>query len=143
MVIEKVTADLTKDQIKSFAKIQAKELIESGIENPLEMFIKIKKMEDFLEEYKENLKEAVKKEISKYGKEANVFNTKATLRGTGTKYDYSKDSVYADLEDKIKQRKMILDTALKYTEVIFDSNGEEVSKVPVKNHGGDAIVISY
>lgn len=45
------------------------------------------------------------------------------------KLQYSEDIVVAELEEKLKQRKELVKLATKSKDVIFDSEGNEVSKV--------------
>ena len=56
--------------------------------------------------------------------------------------NYSEDSVYADLESKLKQRSELLKVASKSDELIFDSEGCEVPKVS-KKYNKSSIVITF
>jgi hypothetical protein len=57
----------------------------------------------------------------------------------GAIYNYSADPVYADLAAKLKERKTLLDTAVKLSDDVFDSEGVEVPKIPIKNYRKDSI----
>lgn len=60
----------------------------------------------------------------------------------GAMYDYYKDPVYNELAEKMKERKLLLDTAVKLKDVVADSDGAIVPKVPVKGYRKDSINVN-
>ena len=58
-----------------------------------------------------------------------AFGLKGTFRQGGEKLNFSEDEVVAELEKKLAQRKELVKTATKSDDLIYDSDGVEVTKV--------------
>ncbi|WP_407430581.1 hypothetical protein [Arcticibacter sp.] len=65
-----------------------------------------------------------------------------TPKNGSEKLQYSEDHVVAELEEKLKQRKELVKVATKSKDVIFDSDGNEVTKVSTV-YDKSSIVISF
>ena len=73
--------------------------------------------------------------VERFGVEFNFVNGRETP-------DYSQDEEYARLKSKLKERELLLKTALKSKDTIYDSEGVEVPKVPV-NYGKGYITAKF
>lgn len=136
-------AQMSKRDIQQSAHNAASIELAEGNTNPLERFILAKRAITFLEGYSETLKPQAMTEAEKYGKSGNAYASKFELKNSGDRYDYSSDPVYAQIEAQLKARKELLDVARKSKDSIFDSEGVEVPKVPVKSHGSNTIAITF
>lgn len=134
---------LTKADIQTAGKIAARVELEAGNHNPLQRFILAKRTSEFLESYMAELKSSALNEAEKHGKGASVYNSKIDIHSTGARYDYEADPVYVELQEKVKLRKDLLDLANKSKEPIFDGEGIEVPKVPLKSAGSTTLAIIY
>ncbi len=56
--------------------------------------------------------------------------------------DYEEDPIYASIKLMLGERKELLDTAFKMTEAIYDNDGVEVPKVPIKTYRKDSINVN-
>jgi len=65
-----------------------------------------------------------------------------TYTNGGFLLDYAKDPIYKEIQDKLKERKELLDMAFKMKDVIYDSEGVEVPKVKIKSYRKDSINVN-
>jgi len=142
LIISEFSA-LSKAAIQQAGQNAARLELNEGFQNPLQRFILAKRTSEFLESYMAELKPAALTEAEKHGKGTSVFNSKIDIRSTGARYDYEKDPVYADMAEKLKVRKELLDLALKSKDQIFDGEGTEVPRVPMKSAGTTTLAITY
>lgn len=86
---------------------EAKKLILSGDENPLDIEIRLKAMEELVKQLRGDaeIKAAVIAEAEKYGKSFEYRGCKISVREAGVKYDYAstQDSEWAILEAQSKE----------------------------------------
>lgn len=86
---------------------EAKKLILSGDENPLDIEIRLKAMEELVKQLRGDaeVKAAVIAEAEKYGKSFEYKGCKISIREAGVKYDYAstQDSEWAILESQSKE----------------------------------------
>ena len=74
--------------------------------------------------------------------EMSKFGVKFELSNTGERLDYEKDADYKDLKDQLKAREELLKAAVNTKGSLFDEDGTEVEKVPVKSISKRVIKIS-
>lgn len=130
---------LTKKKAQTQGKEAAKALLDKGEVDALEALSNFARFEEVIKAFVSELrKNAVvpEKEYSKNG-------VKFTTRSSGDRYDYAQDSVYAELQQKLSERKELLDLARKSKDTIYDSEGVEVPKVGVKTYGKETLIITY
>lgn len=60
----------------------------------------------------------------------------------GAILDYEADHKYVELKYALDERKKVLDTARKMKEALYDSEGIEIPKVPVKTYRKDSITVT-
>lgn len=113
----------TKKEITLNAQKFAKDLIDSGNHNAQELFAQALRLKEVLSVIENELKNSLPNENFE------AFGLKGTFRSGGNTTNYSEDYVIEELEVKIKERKALIDAALKSSEPIYDSNGVEVTKV--------------
>jgi hypothetical protein len=136
-------SQMSKRDIQASAIKLANEVLEFGQTNPLDRFIQLKRVAEYVDAYAGVFKQSAITEAEKYGKSTTVYGAKIELRNSGDRFDYEADPVYCELSEKLKARKELLDLARKSKDVIYDSEGVDVPRIPIKTHGGQTIAISF
>lgn len=113
----------SKKEIITSGEDFVKKIVDSGEYNLEEVFAQSVRMEAAITTITKELKKALPDESFE------SFGIKATYRSGGDSINYEDDPVYSDLKQKIKDRELLLKTALKSKETIYDSEGVEVPKV--------------
>lgn len=120
----------TKKEVQTQTKQFITNLLDSGEYNIHELLSQSKRASESLE--------IINAEILKNLPQENFenFGLKGTFVVGGNKLNFSEDWLVAELEEKIKQRKLLVETATKSEEPIYDSQGVQVEKVgitPIKS----------
>lgn len=123
--------NFTKKDCQNKGTELAKSIVERGEVQPYQALSNVVRLNELLK----NLEAELRKNVDVEGKELQWNGVTFTERNTGDRLDYSNDEVYAKLQSKLKQREELLKIAYKSDETIYDSEGIEVSKVPIKTHG--------
>lgn len=138
MKLEKFTDEVIESTAYSYI-----EAVENGNENPLEMYIFGKALEKIGETISKNVLTAAITEAGKYP-DKKFKGSSFEVKNNPTTYDFETDKVYNDINEKLKFRKGQLTQALKVNGVLVDEDsGEQIPKVPVKNHGAMNISVSF
>ena len=132
-----------KKAIQQLAVDGVNELLSSGNESPLAMYVSCKKIVEFYTTAIDKLKDSATEEGFKFNKQI-TLGAKVEIRNTGDKLDYSSDIIYAELEAKLKARKELLNFSYKsYSATIFDEDGIEVPKIPIKTNGVESLFVTF
>jgi len=126
----------TKKQVQTNALQFVNNLIENGEQDLLEMFSQSVRINEALTV----VTDALKKSLPDENFEA--FGLKGTYRNGGDTYNYREDYIYAQMQDALKEREMLIKTATLSKDTIYDNEGVEVTKVsttPRKN----SLTITY
>jgi hypothetical protein len=126
----------TKKQVQSNALQFVNNLIESGEQDKLEMFSQSVRINEALTVVTDALKKSLPDENFE------VYGIKGTYRNGGDTYNYREDYIYAQMQDALKEREMLIKTATLSKDTIYDNEGVEVTKVsttPKKN----SLTITY
>jgi hypothetical protein len=122
----------TKADIKIAADyfIQA---VEDGLENPLELAVKVKVWEELMKDVKEKLMKYSLDEIDKHSGKAVIHETKVERIEGGIKYDYSSDNTWQLLKassdyavDKLKNREDFLKKIPSGLTFVDEATGEAI-----------------
>ena len=132
---------LRKKEIKERAEIDVELLLDRGELDIANSFMDATRMNEYLTVFTKELKKHITEE--EYGKDYEVKGAKISFRNSGDRLDYNEDEVYKSLGEKLKERELILKTASKSKDMIFDSEGVEVPKVGIKTFGNESVVITY
>lgn len=123
----------TKSDIKIAADMLIKS-VDEGLENPLELAIKIKVWEELMKEAKERLMKYSLDEIDKHGGKASFSDVKVERVEGGTKYDYSADNTWSLIKmqvdyvnERLKAREEFLKKIPQGTTLVDDNTGEAVA----------------
>ena len=116
----------TKKELKKSASDLVYNLLEAGETDVVTLYTQAVR----LKEATATLESELKKELPQEGFEG--FGVKGVFSGGGYTLDYSKDDVHAKLTEKLKQREELLKTADKSDEIIYDSDGADIPKLPRK-----------
>lgn len=126
----------SKKEIEVSSKQFAKNLIESGEVDKLEMFAQAERITQAITSVRDEIKTSLPREKqTAYGIEINPVNGRQMIQ-------YQDDLVWSELKEKLSQREELLKLALKADDTIYDSEGIEVPKVSVK-YSADSITIKY
>lgn len=107
--------------------------IESGMDDPLKVLAMSKKMEYVVKRINERIKEATERELAKHGEKANLFSCEMAYVPTYTKYDFSNDRKWEELNKAIKEREEFLKALKMPVTVVDDETGEIITvRPPIK-----------
>jgi hypothetical protein len=126
----------TKKQLVVESTKFAKDIINNGEHNLQEVLSQIVRLKETIA----ILETEIKNELPQENFEA--FGIKATYRNGGSVANYSDDIVYSQIKEQLDNRKVLLDAALKTSEIIFDNEGVEVPKVS-KTERKSSLSISF
>ena len=126
----------TKKQVQSNAQQFANDLIESGEQDKLELFSQAVRINEALSIVTDTLKKSLPAENFE------VYGIKGQYRNGGETLNYSEDWLYAELQEKLKERAELIKVATKTKDPVYDSNGVEVTKVSTTPRK-DSLVVSY
>jgi hypothetical protein len=126
----------TKKEIILNATNFAKNLIDSGEVDKVELFAQAIRMSEALTVITEQLKQSLPLENFE------AFGLKGTYRSGGSTPNYSEDELWSKLKEKLTDREMLLKVAMKSNSVIYDEDGVEIKKVSSTNRKS-SLSISY
>lgn len=126
----------SKKEIEVSSKQFAKNLIESGEVDKLEMFAQAERITQAITSVRDEIKATLPREKqTAYGIEINPVNGRQMIQ-------YNEDLIWSELKEKLSNREELLKVALKTNEPFYDSEGCEVPKVSVK-YSADSLNIKY
>ena len=126
----------TKKEIILNATNFAKNLIDSGEVDKVELFAQAIRMSEALAVITEQLKQSLPQENFE------AFGLKGTYRSGCSTPNYSEDELWSKLKEKLTDREMLLKVAMKSNSVIYDEDGVEIKKVSSTNRKS-SLSISY
>lgn len=130
--------DFTKKEAVEQGKKAGKEILDRGEVLPTKALSNVVRLKEFINSLESYLRSNV--EINETHTENGV---EFSLRNTGDRLDYEKDEVYAELKEKLKDRENLLKTAYKSKDTIYDGEGVEICKVPVKTVGKQVLSLKF
>ena len=143
LIIPSAINSLDKKEIQQLAVDSANALLNEGIQSPLAMYVTCKKIIEYYSTLVDKLKDSATDSGYKFNKQI-TLGAKVEIRNTGDKLDYSSDTIYAELEAKLKARKELLNFSYKsYSATIFDEEGIEVQKIPIKTNGVESLFVTF
>ena len=113
----------TKTEIRLSAKSFVSNLLEAGKTDKMELYAQAVRINEALQIVTDELKNSIPQENFE------AFGIKGTYRAGGETLNYKEDYVYAELEQKLKERAELIKVATKSKDTIYDSEGVEVTKV--------------
>ena len=131
---------MNKNEIQLEAQHQLEQVWEQGEVDEWKLLAITARNKAFWETFEKSAREKVNGVPERNYK---AFGCEFSTMNTGDRKDYSSDTIYADLENQLKQRKDLLDVAFKSTQPIYDEHGAEVPKVPIKTFGGEVLKIKF
>ena len=134
---------LDKYQLNKLGELHAREMMEEGFSNPVELAIMARKSIEYLGAFMNHLDRNVKEELFKNGERQTLacLGSELSLGSTGDRLDYEQDATYKNLATQLKARAEILKTAKNSDVDIVDTNGECVMKVGIKTPSRDIIKV--
>ena len=143
LILPSAINSLNKKEIQQLAVDSANALLNEGIQSPLAMYVTCKKIIEYYSTLVDKLKDSATDSGYKFNKQI-TLGAKVEIRNTGDKLDYSSDTIYAELEAKLKARKELLNFSYKsYSATIFDEEGIEVQKIPIKTNGVESLFVTF
>ena len=113
----------SKKEIQLSAKSFVSNLLEAGQTDKMELYAQAMRINEALQIVTDELKNSIPQENFE------AFGIKGTYRSGGETLNYKEDLVYAELEQKLKERAELIKVATKSKDTIYDSEGVEVTKV--------------
>lgn len=113
----------TKKEIQLSAKSFVSNLLDAGTTDKMELYAQAVRINEALQIVTDELKNSIPQENFE------AFGIKGTYRSGGETLNYKEDLVYAELEQKLKERAELIKVATKSKDTIYDSEGVEVTKV--------------
>jgi hypothetical protein len=126
----------TKKELQLSAKKFTTEILDAGEVDKIELFAQAVRLNEVLSIVTDELKNSLPAENFE------AFGIKGTYRNGGETLNYIEDWLYAELQEKLKQRAELIKVATNSKELIFDENGIEVTKVS-KNIRKSSLSISF
>lgn len=145
---------LSKKEAVQLAKEQATEIAESGVQDPLKVYIETKKIAEFCTELNKGLAKPAQDEAARYGKQgAEMWGAKATIVSTPSRYDYSNcnDAELTVLEDQLATAKKALEARQKFlqsvpdtgTTIVNEDSGDVLKIYPPARIQGETLKVAY
>lgn len=106
--------------------------VENGEINGLDVFATFKKLEKIFNDAKVKVEKYAQDEAEKFEKTFTFSGVTFTRVDGRESLNYSEDHICAELSEKLKQRQELVKVATKSKEQVFDSEGNEVTKVSSK-----------
>ncbi len=113
----------TKKEIQFSAKKFAKDLIDKGEVDKIELFAQAVRLNEVLSIVTDELKNTLPTENFE------AFGIKGTFRNGGSTLNYKECEKWQQLKQALTDREMLLNVAQKSNETIYDSEGCEVPKI--------------
>ena len=123
---------VTKDSIVPNIQTSIETLlngVENGEINGLDVFATFKKLEKIFTDAKVKVEKFAFDEADKYEKTFTYSGIKFTKKEGSEKLNYDDDHICKELAEKLKARQELVKLATKGKDIIFDSEGNEVTKV--------------
>ena len=134
--------DLSKKELEQNGADAGFYLSETG-EDTLPRYIEISRQIILLEAEKKALKPFALDEALLHGKDGLVLaGAKISISNSGDRIQYDKDPMIADLKEQIKRREIDVKTATKSNGLLFDSEGVQIDKVPVR-YGVEVLKLQF
>jgi len=129
--------DFTKKKAEQTGLDLVSKIFEDGTESPIQVFSNIVRLKSVIDSADKAFRDRL--QLS----QADSYNgVTFTPKNGAESLNYSEDTVYAELEAKLKQRAELLKVASKSDTTIFDSEGCEVPKVS-KKYNKPSIVVTF
>ena len=127
---------LTKKELELSSKTFAKNLIDAGENDKMEMFAQAERLTTAISNVRDELKASLPREKqTAFGIEFNPVTGRQMIQ-------FSEDELWSDLQKQLKEREELLKTALKCDNTIYDDQGVNVPKVSVK-YASDSLQVKY
>lgn len=136
---------VTKDSIVPNVQTGIETLIqgvENGEINALDVFATFKKLEKVFIDAKTKVEKFAFDEADKYDKTFTFSGVSFTKKEGSETLNYKDDHLCKELSEKLKQRQDLVKLATKSKDVIFDSEGNEVTRVS-SNYGKASLSVKF
>ena len=125
-----------KKEVVTNAENFAKNLIESGEIDKMEMLSQATRLKDAITTVFDTIKSSVPHE------KANGYGIELVPANGRKMVQYSEDPIWVELQKAVKDREALLNASLKVDAPVFDEEGIEIPKVSVK-FASDSLTIKY
>jgi hypothetical protein len=132
--------EMTKRELEQAGAQRAADLMASGELDEYQALASAERLKVFATSYCEQLRRDIHQLPEKNYK---AHGVEFSMRNTGDRYDWEFDDVYLSLKNQLKQREDLLKVALKSDAPIYDADGVQVPKCPVKSSGGEVLTLKF
>lgn len=117
------------------------EKVREGEENPLHVLVKLRFMSKVIEGAEAEIKKIATEEASKLNKGGDtVSGAEVTFSEGRRTFDYSNDSVWCELKEKIKEREEMLKGLKKE---VADTDTGEIMAPPITKYSAEIITVKF
>lgn len=116
--------------------------VKDGNINALDVFATFNKLDKIFIDAKSKVEKYAFDEADKYDKAFTFSGVTFTKREGSETLNYKEDHICKELSEKLKERQDLVKLATKSKDVIFDSEGNEVTKVS-KNYGKSSLSVKF
>ena len=142
MDLQYFKSKLTKRQIEELATMDAEKILMSGEENPLDVQIYFKKVKAYTDKFLQKNEPAAMEEYHKFSQKVVVKDDIEIQHIQGGNIpDYEQDLIYAEIKEKLNERRKLLDLVFKTNQEVYDDQGVKVPKVKVKTIKKDSLAV--
>ena len=135
------SAPLSKLELQERGKQDAQSLLDEGYVNALDITAQARKAMEYLGAFIQATDSAARAEVNLYGGEKETLGATFSMGSTGDRINYDLDTVYLDLKERLKEREALLKIAKNAREVIFDGDGAEVPRLPLKSASREVLKV--
>ncbi len=128
-----------KDAIK-LGENNAIQLVKEGKEDLIKIYAQSARLEEMVKAYNKEIRKGIQSDLN--GDKLEAYGIEFSIKNGSSRLNYSEDSVWKELKDKLTEREELLKTAEKSKEMIFDSAGVDVPKVS-RIGGGEVLNVKY
>lgn len=132
--------EMSKRELEQAGAHQAQQLMEQGELNEYQALASAERLKTFAESFCKQIRKDIHTLPEKNYK---AYGVEFSMRNSGDRYDWEFDDVYLSLKNQMEQRVELLKTALKSDSPIYDSDGVEVPKCPIKSHGSETLILKF
>ena len=126
------SANLSKIELQERGKMDAMSLLDEGFVNALDITAQARKATEYLGAFIKATDSAARMEVAQYGGTRGALGVEFSMGSTGDRINYDLDPIYLELKNKLKAREVLLKVAKNAQENIFDGEGIEVPRLPLK-----------
>lgn len=135
------SARLSKRELQERGASDSQLIQDEGLVNAINMVAMARKAIEYLGAFAKGFDSAARAEVNTYGGEKETLGAVFSIGSTGDRIDYDQDPIYQDLKKALKDRETLLKVAKYAKESIYDGEGIEVPRLPLKSASREVLKV--